>query len=198
MTRCERVLSLSPDMGFRPYEEDLYKTFVQILLGDSDLEDLISLLVWENCNDGFYVLSSTGVALDDLTPSCHMFLSLAAQQVVNHQKPFVLPGGCPTLRLTMSHAGFSSAALFPLTYRCHIAGCLVLARQHGPSPFQFTDLAQATLFGNILSDIFERLRLIEVVQSQYKAGRRAKRERERIQALPVPLLYADIESTQTR
>ena len=55
MTRCERVLSLSPDMGFRPYEEDLYKTFVQILLGDSDLEDLISLLVWENCNDGFYV-----------------------------------------------------------------------------------------------------------------------------------------------
>ena len=99
------------------------------------------------------------------------------------KKALVLPRGSSMCLRAMSRAGFSSVAVFPLTYRLHIAGCFVLARQGGPSPFQFTDLAQATLFGNILSDIFERFRLIEVVKRQHKARRQVKREHERLHSL---------------
>ena len=86
MTKCERVLSLAPDMGLRAYEQELHETFVQTILSEAETEDLLSILLWEDCNDGFYILSSTGVNVENLTQKCIAFLSFVARHVIHHKK----------------------------------------------------------------------------------------------------------------
>lgn len=139
--------------------------------------DLVALLFWKDPSGRNVMLEATD------RPPCRPSSAIAVlgdealRWVFRHNRPLVLDNGVGILgrmQATLDKAGLRSAAILPLTNKECPVGAIVLGCRTGPAPFVFMEPSSLSVLGQLLSNAFERLCLLDWRRSNEQADPHGK------------------------